>query len=614
MNGKMRKFYKELKKINRGKAKFKIFNGKIVYSDDLEELKIPSGYVLKDNAIFMKGLFNNKKIGEFDVYSNDDEEISIDDFAFSELSDEDDKDLEDENKTRKNDKKNKKSKSSSKKKDDELELTEDLEEDDHNVYRVYNVSSDDELELSEDLEEDENVNNETTTTKIKGRSFIKRAFHAIAYTVGKFFENFGKRNILEISEDLMDEENDANYDLNRRQNQERENSEGGNEEPTVIEENVIKSEKNSQNEERKKEIISNKLQEIADYIVESDKYIKANDLSSFEGKLDYINTKFDELYNRFLDGELLKSNDICSLYTDIVTLRKDMLDYVNNNQTNTYQSTAVEPSTSQSSTVEPSTTQTSTVEPSTTQSSTVEPSRSQTNTYQTGYSQPSTSQPSTYQSTSVQSSTVEPSTTQTSTGYNQYSYNDTPQNPIIDIIDLTKETFSSIDNYDKVEIPEVFGENKKVSIDEVGDRIKYYDEFLKTHDLSHPDDQAMKQRMESKLELLKDIYNSEMKDKNDKIYQNDLRTQRMAFYTQRSMDIDKEIENNEIERQNRLLRFKQDPSAIQLDADETRSFYERKEALEALKAECLMRKEEINKYYQEETDKLQAAWSYYKTR
>ena len=110
--------------------------------------------------------------------------------------------------------------------------------------------------------------------------------------------------------------------------------------------------------------------------------------------------------------------------------------------------------------------------------------------------------------------------------------------------------------------------------------------------------------MDEKLAVLKEKYNEIMESKKDKNTENDLRTEKMAFYTQTAKGIEEAIENNEIERQIRLLRFKQDKTAISLDAEETRSFSARKEELEALKAECLKRKAEVNKYYVEEEQKL----------
>ena len=57
----------------------------------------------------------------------------------------------------------------------------------------------------------------------------------------------------------------------------------------------------------------------------------------------------------------------------------------------------------------------------------------------------------------------------------------------------------------------------------------------------------------------------------------------------------------------RLLQFKKDRNAIQLDADETRGFYERRQALEALKEECLKRKAEVNQYYEEQAARMTQA-------
>lgn len=160
-----------------------------------------------------------------------------------------------------------------------------------------------------------------------------------------------------------------------------------------------------------------------------------------------------------------------------------------------------------------------------------------------------------------------------------------------------EETKAKFNEYDKPEI----------DLKEIEEKIAYYETFLKEHDLSHKDDQGMKQRMEEKLATLKEKYNKIMESKKDKTAENNLRTEKMAFYTQTAMGIDKAIENSEIERKARITKFMQDKDALQLDAEETRSFYTRKAELEALKVECLRRKAEVNKYYEEQAARMTSA-------
>ena len=146
----------------------------------------------------------------------------------------------------------------------------------------------------------------------------------------------------------------------------------------------------------------------------------------------------------------------------------------------------------------------------------------------------------------------------------------------------------------------------KKEFTEIEEKIAYYETFLKEHDLSHAEDQAMKERMKEKLNALKERYNVIKEANSDKKVVNEKRNEEMAYYTQISSGIDKEIESLEIDRQIRLLQFKKN-SDLQLDADETRAIYDKKDALLKLKEECLERKEKLNKYYEDQAARMTQA-------
>lgn len=138
--------------------------------------------------------------------------------------------------------------------------------------------------------------------------------------------------------------------------------------------------------------------------------------------------------------------------------------------------------------------------------------------------------------------------------------------------------------------------------DELEEKIKYYEEFLKNHDLSHPDDQPMKERMEQKLAGLKNIYEENSKNANDN------RSEKMAYYTQMSMGIDKKIDRMNKERQLKLLQAELDgKTMVNLGLAEERKIDEEKIKLLRLKRECLERKAEVNKYYEEKAARMTEA-------
>ena len=162
-------------------------------------------------------------------------------------------------------------------------------------------------------------------------------------------------------------------------------------------------------------------------------------------------------------------------------------------------------------------------------------------------------------------------------------------------IDDTKAKF---EDYDKPE----------KEFKEISEKIAYYEEFLSTHDLSHADDQGMKQRMEEKLVALKERYNEIMESKKDKNSENDLRSEKMAYYTQTSKGIDKAIDRIEKERQLKILQAElEGKTVINLGLAEERAIDAKKADLLRLKKECLERKAKVNKYYEEQEAKMIAA-------
>ena len=158
-----------------------------------------------------------------------------------------------------------------------------------------------------------------------------------------------------------------------------------------------------------------------------------------------------------------------------------------------------------------------------------------------------------------------------------------------------QDTKAKFDEFDKPEI----------ELKEIEEKIAYYEEFLNTHDLSHADDQGMKERMEQKLTALKERYNDLSKDETA---ENNLRTEKMSFYTQTSKGIDKSIERIEKERQLRILQAElEGKTMINLGLAEERAIDAKKADLLRLKKECLERKAKVNKYYEEQAARMTAA-------
>ncbi len=175
---------------------------------------------------------------------------------------------------------------------------------------------------------------------------------------------------------------------------------------------------------------------------------------------------------------------------------------------------------------------------------------------------------------------------------NENEVNNKPRKVEFTSIEDTKAKFEEYDKPEK-------------EFKEISEKIAYYEEFLSTHDLSHVDDQGMKERMEEKLSALKERYNEIMESKKDKNAENDLRTEKMAFYTQTAMGIDNAIDRMEKERQLKILQAElEGKTIINLGLVEERKIDAKKAELLRLKKECLERKAEVNKYYEEQAARM----------
>ncbi len=171
-----------------------------------------------------------------------------------------------------------------------------------------------------------------------------------------------------------------------------------------------------------------------------------------------------------------------------------------------------------------------------------------------------------------------------------------PKNKTSKKNDFVNDIKNTIESYDK----------KAKHFKEIEEKIAYYEEFLNTHDLSHADDQGMKQRMEEKLNKLRNEY-SALKSYNDS-HKNEIVDEKMAFYTQSAMGIDKNIDKLEKERQYRILKAElEGKTIVNLGLAEERKIDAKKAELLRLKEECLRRKAEEKKYYEEIAARMTSA-------
>ena len=151
-----------------------------------------------------------------------------------------------------------------------------------------------------------------------------------------------------------------------------------------------------------------------------------------------------------------------------------------------------------------------------------------------------------------------------------------------------KDTRAKFEEYDKPE----------EEFKELESQVKYYEEFLSEHDLSHDADKEMKQRMTDKLNTLKTKYEALKAKKEDKASSSELREEKLAYYTQTAMGIDKAIDKIEKTRKLKILQAElEGKTIVNLGLAEERKIDEAKAELRALKAECIARKNAEMKYY-----------------
>ena len=112
--------------------------------------------------------------------------------------------------------------------------------------------------------------------------------------------------------------------------------------------------------------------------------------------------------------------------------------------------------------------------------------------------------------------------------------------------------------------------------------------------------------MEEKLNNLRNEY-STLKLYNDS-HKNEIIDKKMAFYTQSAMGIDKNIDKLEKERQYKILKAElEGKTIVNLGLAEERKIDAKKAELLRLKEECLRRKAEENKYYEEMAARMTSA-------
>lgn len=128
-------------------------------------------------------------------------------------------------------------------------------------------------------------------------------------------------------------------------------------------------------------------------------------------------------------------------------------------------------------------------------------------------------------------------------------------------------------------------------IRKVKEKIMDYDEFLNTHELNHPDDAKLKENIQNNVSNLKVKY-EELKQENTI----DLRNERIAFYTQIAMNIDKRIEKTNLDRKVLLFNYSQTNDTKLIDESLNKA-NEIKE-LEKIKEACLYRKRKEYTYFE----------------
>ena len=151
---------------------------------------------------------------------------------------------------------------------------------------------------------------------------------------------------------------------------------------------------------------------------------------------------------------------------------------------------------------------------------------------------------------------------------------------------ITNSDFISEVNNQFNEYDSLYKEIRKVK-----EKIMDYDEFLNTHELNHPDDAKLKENIQNNVSNLKVKY-EELKQENSI----DLKNERIAFYTQIAMNIDKRIEKTNLDRKVLLFNYSQTNDTKLIDESLNKA-NEIKE-LEKIKEACLFRKSKEYIYFE----------------
>ena len=151
---------------------------------------------------------------------------------------------------------------------------------------------------------------------------------------------------------------------------------------------------------------------------------------------------------------------------------------------------------------------------------------------------------------------------------------------------ITNSDFISEVNNQFNEYDSLYKEIRKVK-----EKIMDYDEFLNTHELNHPDDAKLKENIQNNVSNLKVKY-EELKQENSI----DLKNERIAFYTQIAMNIDKRIEKTNLDRKVLLFNYSQTSDTKLIDESLNKA-NEIKE-LEKIKEACLFRKRKEYIYFE----------------
>ena len=151
---------------------------------------------------------------------------------------------------------------------------------------------------------------------------------------------------------------------------------------------------------------------------------------------------------------------------------------------------------------------------------------------------------------------------------------------------ITNSDFISEVNNQFNEYDSLYKEIRKVK-----EKIMDYDEFLNTHELNHPDDAKLKENIQNNVSNLKVKY-EELKQENSI----DLKNERIAFYTQIAMNIDKRIEKTNLDRKVLLFNYSQTNDSKLIDESLNKA-NEIKE-IEKIKEACLYRKRKEYIYFE----------------